>query len=486
MTDTQGKPDATRKRRRRRRKPAGGGAKGGVERTASDSASKPKSSTEPRPRRRRSRKRRGDAETKNTTESRPQPATQQPATQQPATQQPVSAPRSVDAGWDPTPPPPPDLPTQATQASNLAQADDPAALAPGDAPWGDDSQANCPDIQLGATLPTETASDLDPSSGLEPGYQGVLSARVSNVIAVRFVRAGRLYLYDGGDEVFAQGDAVLVEGDRGKRIAIVGTASRRQPPKRTLKKILRRAKDADQEPQRAKECQAHLRIAKELAKKQGLSIKVFRAEFEGPSNLCIYYSCEHKTDVRGLARALGKEIPVRVDLRHTGSRDEAKMVGGIGSCGQELCCSTWLPAFVPVSIKNAKDQGLALNPTKLSGQCGRLKCCLVYEQALYSEMRKGLPKLGKRVITHDGLEGRVIEVDVLHQRIRVSIGRGESKLYGKGEVKPMFASQPQSGQGTSDKKRKRKRDTPHDGSDPVAEPDNTTKNESKDPSHDKD
>ncbi|MBL4632945.1 MAG: hypothetical protein JKY56_03685, partial [Kofleriaceae bacterium] len=131
----------------------------------------------------------------------------------------------------------------------------------------------------------------------------------------------------------------------------------------------------------------------------------------------------------------------RVDLRHFGARDEAKLVGGIGSCGQELCCTTWLPAFVPVSIKNAKDQGLVLNPSKVSSQCGRLKCCLVYEQDHYAELRKGLPKLGKRVITQDGFEGRVVEVDVLHQRIRVGIGRGESKVYGKDEVKPMFASQ---------------------------------------------
>ena len=99
------------------------------------------------------------------------------------------------------------------------------------------------------------------------------------------------------------------------------------------------------------------------------------------------------------------------ELRQTGVRDEAKIVGGIGSCGRELCCTTWLPAFVPVSIKHAKDQGLVLNPSKVSGQCGRLKCCLVYEQATYAEARKGLPKLGKRVVTETG-DGRVVEVDV--------------------------------------------------------------------------
>ena len=102
----------------------------------------------------------------------------------------------------------------------------------------------------------------------------------------------------------------------------------------------------------------------------------------------------------------------RIEMRQIGARDEAKMVGGIGSCGRELCCSTWLPAFVPVSIKMAKDQGLVLNPSKVSGQCGRLKCCLVYEHDIYKEMRKGLPKVGKRVTTPAG-DGKVVELDVL-------------------------------------------------------------------------
>jgi hypothetical protein len=120
-------------------------------------------------------------------------------------------------------------------------------------------------------------------------------------------------------------------------------------------------------------------------------------------------------------------------------RDEAKAVGGIGSCGLTLCCTTWLPDFVPVSIKMAKDQGLVLSPTKVSGQCGRLKCCLVYEQAAYAELRKGLPKLGKRVIGARG-EGRVVEVDVLRQRVRVSYGAGDTEVVPATEVRPLFPS----------------------------------------------
>ncbi len=314
--------------------------------------------------------------------------------------------------------------------------------------WGDDRDAPTPDISLPPDLPQDTArDDLDPTSAYllegDGEFQGALSARICNIISVRFATAGRLYLYDAGSGHYDRGDQVWVEGDRGQRLATVAVASRRAPPPRSLKKIVGKAQpsatpDADNDKLRE-----ILKTAKAEARTLGVQVKVFQAAFEdGKKKLIISYSCENKTDVRKLSRSLSNLFPYRVDLRHTGVRDEAKIVGGIGSCGQELCCSTWLPAFVPVSIKNAKDQGLVLNPTKVSGQCGRLKCCLVYEQAHYSELRKGLPKLGKRVITHDGFEGRVIEVDVLHQRIRVGIGRGDSKVYGKGEVKPMFASQP--------------------------------------------
>jgi cell fate regulator YaaT (PSP1 superfamily) len=151
----------------------------------------------------------------------------------------------------------------------------------------------------------------------------------------------------------------------------------------------------------------------------------------------VYFTSDERIELRDLLRVLGQALGLRVELRQLGARDEAKMVGGIGSCGRELCCTTWLPDFVPVSIKMAKDQGLVLSPTKVAGQCGRLKCCLVYEQAAYAEMRKGLPKLGKRVITADG-EGRVVEVDVLRRRVRVAYGPGDSQVLAADQVRPMF------------------------------------------------
>jgi len=185
-----------------------------------------------------------------------------------------------------------------------------------------------------------------------------------------------------------------------------------------------------------------LRIAKDRAAALRLPAKVFRVELAGGGRrLNVYYTSDERIDLRDLIRDLGREVGqnVRIELRQLGVRDEAKAVGGIGSCGLTLCCTTWLPDFVPVSIKMAKDQGLVLSPTKVSGQCGRLKCCLVYEQAAYAELRKGLPKLGKRVIGARG-EGRVVEVDVLRQRVRVSYGPGDTEVVPASEVRPMFPS----------------------------------------------
>ena len=171
---------------------------------------------------------------------------------------------------------------------------------------------------------------------------------------------------------------------------------------------------------------------------------MFRIELLGQlgrgAKLNVYYTSDERLDLRDFMRDVGAASNgARIEMRQLGVRDEAKAVGGIGSCGLTLCCTTWLPDFVPVSIKMAKDQGLVLSPTKVSGQCGRLKCCLVYEQAGYAEMRKGLPKLGKRVVAARG-EGRVVEVDVLRQRIRVSYGPGDTEVLPASEVKPLFPS----------------------------------------------
>jgi cell fate regulator YaaT (PSP1 superfamily) len=281
--------------------------------------------------------------------------------------------------------------------------------------------------------------------GERPDRAGELGEPLVNAVSVKFHSAGKTYLYDAGDVDYASGEKVVIEGDHGG-VAIgttVGVPVRRPTPFPQMRRVLRRPNEGDRRglernAGRAEEIRAS---AREIARRLGLPIKVFRVELNlSSTKATLYFSSEDKVDFRGLLRELGAVARVRIELRQVGARDEAKLIGGLGSCGLELCCSTWLPAFAPVSIKNAKDQGLVLNPTKVSGQCGRLKCCLVYEQAAYAELRKGLPRMGKRVITADG-EGRVVEVDVLRQRVRVSLVHGELKVYAAGELTPMFPPQ---------------------------------------------
>jgi cell fate regulator YaaT (PSP1 superfamily) len=306
-----------------------------------------------------------------------------------------------------------------------------------------------PAIDLKADLPADPVADLDPASAhvLDRDDDGaaLLAEPVAQVVGIRFASAGKILLHDGGDQRYQRGERVVVDSDRGPRLATVAVESVRRPADaRQLRRVLRRASPGDLRNETAAEEQgkAALLIAKGKARDLDLAIKVFRVEAPpgGGKKLYVYFTCDERIDLRDFLREMGVATGARIELRQIGARDEAKMIGGIGSCGQELCCTTWLPEMVPVSIKMAKDQGLVLNPTKVSGQCGRLKCCLVYEQATYAEMRKGLPKLGKRVITPHG-EGRVVEVDVLRQRIRVTTGPGEFHVLGAGDVKPMFPSQ---------------------------------------------
>jgi len=274
---------------------------------------------------------------------------------------------------------------------------------------------------------------------------------VVSVAGVRFAPGGRVTWFDAGEVDYAVGERVLVDGDRGQRLGWIAVSPTRRAGRapggedRRARRVVRRASDRDLRAEREGEADRAraLRAAKDRAAALRLPLKVFRVEVLGPlgrgGKLNVYYTSDERLDLRELIRDLGNQLGARIELRQLGVRDEAKAVGGIGSCGLTLCCTTWLPDFVPVSIKMAKDQGLVLSPTKVSGQCGRLKCCLVYEQAAYAELRKGLPKLGKRVIGVRG-EGRVVEVDVLRQRVRVSYGPGDTEVVPATEVRPMFPS----------------------------------------------
>ncbi|HVR62521.1 MAG TPA: regulatory iron-sulfur-containing complex subunit RicT [Polyangia bacterium] len=261
----------------------------------------------------------------------------------------------------------------------------------------------------------------------------------ANIAGVKFHPTGRTFEFDAGALTLRKGDRVVIQDEGGIEVATVAVASAPRPVAGPLARVLRLADERDlakveANRERAVGALAH---ARELARAKQLPLKLFRAEFHhGGGRATFYFASETRVDFRELVRELGAQHHVRVDMRQVGVRDEAKMVGGIGSCGRELCCSTFLPRFAPVSIKMAKHQNLVLNPTKVSGQCGRLKCCLVYEDATYVEAAKGLPKVGKRVTTPDGV-GRVGDIDVLQGRIRVYFEDQPPKVFAPGDVRPL-------------------------------------------------
>ena len=403
-------------RRRRRRRRGGGGQDEGVRRQASGVGSEP---DQPRPPRQEPRPPRQE----------PRPPRQEPRRAEPPRAQRESSP----------------LPDARRLTPDASPSDDdaPAESSAPAIPWGKDDDGPPAAVTLVADLPADApADDPDPLTWpLAAGPGSQLGEDVANVVGVRFVAAGRMQWCDAGEGEYELGERVLVDSDRGQRLATIATAIQRRPSRaRELRRVIRRANEQDLRVERNAEADgaSALRAAKDVAAALDMPVKVFRVEKSG-GRLLVYYTSDERLDVRDFVRDLAAKTSSRIELRQLGARDEAKVVGGIGSCGLTLCCTTWLPEFVPVSIKMAKDQGLVLSPTKVAGQCGRLKCCLVYEQAAYAELRKGLPKLGKRVIAPRG-EGRVVEVDVLRQRVRVSYAPGESEVLPATDVKPMFPS----------------------------------------------
>ena len=318
-----------------------------------------------------------------------------------------------------------------------------------DAAWGlpDESgphelkpraQAAAEPEKLRTPTPPPQPEPRDPDGDdlfLDLSDEAVPAGTLTSVTGVKFREAGTIHAYDAGESVYRRGERVIVESDRGPLIATVAVGTRRQPALDPLRRILRPATSADEKAREknvGREREAYL-FCKQRIRERGLRMKLTRVELPlhaqgGQSKLLFYFASEERVDFRDLVKDLAQRFHARIEMRQIGARDEAKMVGGIGSCGRELCCSTWLPAFVPISIKMAKDQGLPLNPSKVSGQCGRLKCCLVYEQDTYKEMRKTLPKVGKRVSTPGG-DGKVVELDVLRQRVRVWFDEGGSETF---------------------------------------------------------
>ena len=247
---------------------------------------------------------------------------------------------------------------------------------------------------------------------------------MATVVAVRFREAGKLYHFDPGSLSLRRLDRVVVETANGLGIGRVVT----EPMDKSaddlagpLRKVLRRANtdDLERERQAKERAQVALEACRRLVKASGLEMRPVDAETSMDlGRVTITFTAEERVDFRQLVRDLSAELHSRVELRQVGARDEAKVLDGIGPCGQRLCCSRWLTEFQPISIKMAKLQNLALNPGKLAGACGRLKCCLRYEVENYAEGQRELPSIGAKVFTTDG-EGRVVGVNLLERKVQV-------------------------------------------------------------------
>ena len=244
---------------------------------------------------------------------------------------------------------------------------------------------------------------------------------MTRIVPLKFQQAGRQYDFNAMSLDLKPGDKVIVETDRGRAMAIVVI-----PPREVegdapegLKSILRIATEEDlalSETNAAREKDAHRYCVERIHSRQ-LEMKLVRAEyaFDG-SKIIFFFTADGRIDFRELVKDLAHHFHTRIEMRQIGVRDEAKLVGGLGICGRELCCCSFLTQFSPVSVKMAKEQGLALNPTKISGQCGRLLCCLGYEYETYSKLRKGMPKCGKKVMWQDR-ECEVTNQDILRQQV---------------------------------------------------------------------
>ena len=250
------------------------------------------------------------------------------------------------------------------------------------------------------------------------------------VAGVRFKNAGKVYYFDPDGLAVGLGEHVIVETARGLEFGTVTmdiTEIREEEIMQPLKKIVRIADEDDikRHDENEKKKEKALKQCQEKIEKHGLEMKLIDVEYTFDNNKIIFYfTADGRVDFRELVKDLASVFKMRIELRQIGVRDEAKMLGGIGSCGKSLCCSSWLSDFEPVSIKMAKVQNLSLNPTKISGICGRLMCCLKYENDVYMELRKGLPDNGEKVKTRDGM-GKVVETNILESKVKVRLYTNE-------------------------------------------------------------
>ena len=264
------------------------------------------------------------------------------------------------------------------------------------------------------------------------------------IIGVRFRSAGRIYYFDPSGFKMKKGDRVIVETSRGVECGDVAIANKQiheEEFSQPLKPVIRVATEKDLEQIRSnnEREQSALKICAEKVRDHGLEMKLIDAEYTFDKNKIIFYfTADGRVDFRDLVKDLAAVLKTRIELRQIGVRDEAKTLGGIGICGRPFCCATFLDEFQPVSIKMAKEQGLSLNPSKISGTCGRLMCCLKYEQEAYEDLIRTTPKVGYTVMTPGG-EGVVTEVSLISGNLKVRLtgnAMGVSESYHKSQVKP--------------------------------------------------
>lgn len=275
---------------------------------------------------------------------------------------------------------------------------------------------------------------------------------MQKVVGIRFKPSGKIYDFSCGPFVLDVGDKVIVTTEQGLGYGVVATTPvplSERTSKSPLKKVFRLATDADAE-QREKNIQLENEAA-EFCQKQVAELKLDMNLFSvestfDTSKLTFFFTAEGRVDFRQLVKNLVKQFRVRIEMRQVGIRNQAKMCGGLGRCGREICCSSYIEKFDPVSIRMAKEQGLSLNPTKISGLCGRLMCCLTFENETYKSLKKDFPKIGKPVTTPKG-KGKVIRHNVICSRLTVKLDDNSECEMKLRDVQPFSDDTP------SDKKR---------------------------------
>lgn len=263
---------------------------------------------------------------------------------------------------------------------------------------------------------------------------------MKDIVGIRFKKPGKIYYFDPGNLNLNIDDKVIVDTANGEEYAVVSIANKKIAEEKIvapLRKVIRKAtyKDEKHYNENKKKEKEAFKIAVDKINKHKLDMKLTDVEYKfDNSKILFYFTAEGRIDFRELVKDLAAIFKTRIELRQIGVRDEVRRIGGNGVCGRELCCCSFLNNFDAVSIKMAKEQNLSLNPSKISGNCGRLMCCLKYEQNAYEDKLQRLPKVGAIVKTEDG-EGVVDSVEILKEKVRIKFNDGDGYFYKKYNAK---------------------------------------------------